>query len=157
MKYLLPAAIVVATLLPSCRKVEVSGAQPDDTIYKEMLSCTGSRNYDSSALATALQGEWKEQWMEYGGARHIADSDLHVTFTPEGRYSMLVNGRTMSAGAWSVTKAESFSWAFVLKMNDTLAGYGGLPGRILLCDDRLFMNDTYHEPNFGNMYFTRVR
>jgi hypothetical protein len=65
---------------------------------------------------------------------------------------MLVNSRTMSAGAWSLVPADGAY--FRLQMIDTFAGYGGIPGRILSCGDGLFFENEME--NGGNQYFLRV-
>src|SRR6187549_865509 len=119
MKYLLPLAILLSALLPSCKKDDpvVSTTPVNDSIYRQLRDCTIDAHYDSSTLATALLGEWKEVWFESGGARHPSDSDYHFTLRSDNRYTSMINGRNWGAGHWRIALADG--QYFKLIMADT--------------------------------------
>jgi hypothetical protein len=139
----------------SCKKTkdtEVPMQQNPPVTLDNMLQCNNQRNWDSTSTHDALIGKWRWEFINcYFNPEDANGQDfknLSIEFMQNDSLVVKVNNQLSQISSWYVTMLND--GYFKLTVNPIVLQ---LPGRVLICDDRVLFYDSYTDG--CNNYFKK--
>ena len=139
----------------SCKKTEDTEEpiqQNPPVSLESMLQCNGQRSWDSASIHDALIGKWQWEFIIcYFNPEDANGQDyknLSIEFTQNDSLEVKINNQISQVSSWYVTRLSD--GYFKLTVNPIVFQ---LPGRVLICDDRVLFYDSYTDG--CNNYFKK--
>lgn len=135
----------VLTILTSCKKSkEASGPQQQSppVSFDSMLQCYRQVNWDSGLVHDALIGTWNWEFIKcYWNPEDANGEDyknLSVRFKQNDSLEVRLNNQTTQISSWHIARLNDGYF----KINTTPLVLQ-LPGKVLLCGERVMFYDSY--------------
>lgn len=132
--------------------------QEREYFYHRYWDCHFNQTWDSTSVAKALIGKWKLIYVSsYAdpSLTYEGDKNQVVEFQKDSVF-VRINGRIIEQGAWSVGIEDQslHDPDFIAYGVNTQPFISLLKGRLLICEDKLMINNSYIDGADG--YFDRV-
>jgi hypothetical protein len=139
----------------SCKKTKFTEEplqQKPPVTLDIVLQCNGQRSWDLTSIHDALIGKWQWEFINcYFNPEDANDQDyknLSIEFKQNDSLEVKVNNQISQISSWYVTRLND--GFFKLTLNPIVLQ---LPGRVLICDDRVLFYDSYTDG--CNNYFKK--
>lgn len=132
--------------------------QEREYYHHRYWDCHFNQSWDSTSVSKALIGKWKLIYVaSYADPTLTYEGDKNqiVDFQKDSVF-IRINGLTIEQGAWSVVVVDQSlnDPDFVLYGVKTQPFISSLHGRLLICEDKLMINDSYRDGADG--YYDRL-
>lgn len=147
--------LIMVTLL-CCSKPKSKPATPPETppvTLQTMTECHRTASWDSAKIQSRLLGKWGWEFIQcYWNPEDGNSKDfqgLSVEFKPDNTLEVKLNGETTQTSSWELVNLNDGYYKIQAKPLVLQ-----LPGRILLCTERVLFSDSYTDG--CDNYFKRL-
>lgn len=133
--FVILTTLIIFSFLQSCKKVKPLNI--DVTAYHQ---CHTSQNYDSSSIASKLVGTWKWTMVScfWSGTTERSKSEVVVTFTEVGTFTVMEDGVVTTQGNWQLKSDNNKIFSLDIDQHSSF-----ITGRILFCENEVLFNHSY--------------